>query len=118
MRKYFARAFGFAMMIVAVGARGAIAAEPGPLAYKMTASYQVGGDGGWDYATLGPDGHHLYVTRTTHTVLPDVRRGFISDGGDGSVLIFNMRNHAPIGKVTAANDADGIIYDHASNRVL
>jgi DNA-binding beta-propeller fold protein YncE len=142
MRKYFARAFGFAMMIVAVGARGAIAAEPGPLAYKMTASYQVGGDGGWDYATLGPDGHHLYVTRTTHTVLldvatgkvladiggqhrshgvalvPEVRRGFISDGGDGSVLIFDMRSHAPIGKVAAANDADGIIYDHASNRVL
>ncbi len=108
--------------------------------YKLAATYKIGGEGGWDYATL----HHglLYVTRVTHTMaidvstgrvvadiygqkrshgvalVPDVRRGFISDGGSGSVLIFDLKSHAVLGKVPAADDADGIIYDRASNRVL
>jgi DNA-binding beta-propeller fold protein YncE len=118
------------------------AAEPGPPAYKLTATFKVGGDGGWDYATLAHDGRLLYVTRTTHTMVidvadgkivadiggqqrshgvalvPDVGRGFISDGGSGSVLIFDLKTHAILGKVAAADDADGIIYDRASNRVL
>jgi hypothetical protein len=142
--KNFVRHFGLVIFIAAVAASGyrAVAAEPGPLAYKLAATFQVGGDGGWDYATLAPDGHVLYVTRTTHTMaisvatgktladiggqhrshgvvlVPEVGRGFISDGGDGSVLIFDIRRHATLGKVAAADDADGIIYDRASNRVL
>ena len=51
-------------------------------------------------------------------LVPDVGRGFISDGGSGSVLIFDLKTHAILGKVPAADDADGIIYDRASNRVL
>ena len=134
--------FGFAILVVAVGASGypAVAAEAGPPAYKLTATFKVGGDGGWDYAML----HHgeLYVTRVTHTqvidvstgnvvadiggqkrshgvvIVPDAGRGFISDGGSGVVWIFDPKTHAILGKVPAADDADGIIYDRASNRVL
>ena len=134
--------FGFAILVVTLTASGypAMAAEAGPPAYKLTATFKVGGDGGWDYATL--HGGELYVTRTTHTmvidvstgkvvadipgqkrshgvaIVPDVGRGFISDGGSGSVLIFDLKTHATLGKVAAADDADGIIYDSASNRVL
>ena len=110
--------------------------------YKLSAVFKLGGDGGWDYVTLGKDDHLLYVTRTTHTMVvdvatgnvvadiagqkrshgvalvPDVGRGFISDGGSGSVQIFDLKTNASLGKVAAADDADGIIYDRASNRVL
>jgi DNA-binding beta-propeller fold protein YncE len=51
-------------------------------------------------------------------IVPDARRGFISDGGSGLVWIFDLKTHAILGKVPAAEDADGIIYDRASNRVL
>ena len=128
--------------MVALGASGhpAVAAEAGPPAYKLTATFKVGGDGGWDYATLHRG--ELYVTRVTHTqvidvstgsvvadiggqkrshgvaIVPDARRGFISDGGSGVVWIFDLKTHAILGKVPAADDADGIIYDRASNRVL
>jgi hypothetical protein len=142
MRKYVVRLFGLTIFGVASAAIGqrALAADSAPVAYKLTATFKVGGDGGWDYATL----HHgeLYVTRVTHTmaidvatgrvaadiggqqrshgvaIVPDVHRGFISDGGSGSVLIFDLKTHAVLGKVAAADDADGIIYDRASNRVL
>jgi DNA-binding beta-propeller fold protein YncE len=136
------RLFGLAILVVALGAtkHSAVAAEAGPPAYKLTATFKVGGDGGWDYATL----HHgeLYVTRVTHTqvidvstgnvvadiggqkrshgvaIVPEAKRGFISDGGSGVVWIFDLKTHAILGKVPAADDADGIIYDRASNRVL
>ena len=144
MKNYFVRLFVFAIVGLAAAAAGSpvFAAEPAPLVYKLTATFKLGGDGGWDYATLSHDSHLLYVTRTTHTMLidvatgkivadiggqqrshgvalvPDARRGFISDGGSGSVLIFDLKTHAILGKVAAADDADGIIYDRASNRVL
>src|SRR5208337_784736 len=142
MKNYFVRLFGFSIVVAAFAAAGAVlAAEAGaPPAYKLAATFKVGGDGGWDYATLSEC--RLYVTRTTHTMVidvatgkvvadiggqqrshgvalvPDARRGFISDGGSGSVLVFDMKTHATLGKVAAAADADGIIYDRASNRVL
>ena len=141
MRNKFGR-FGFAIVGVALLAGVVLAADAAPPAYKLTATFKVGGDGGWDYATLGPDGRVLYVTRVTHTMavdvadgkiiadmgpqqrshgvalVPEVKRGFISDGGAGTVQIFDMKTHAVLGSVPAASDADGIIYDRASNRVL
>jgi DNA-binding beta-propeller fold protein YncE len=129
-----------ASAIVVAGVMLVSAAEMGPLAYHVAATFKIGGDGGWDYATL----HQgvLFVTRTTHTqvidvstgkviadiggqkrshgvaIVEDIGRGFISDGGAGAVEIFDLKRHAPLGKVPAADDADGIIYDRGSNRVL
>ena len=141
MRNHLRRLM-LAIAVVIVAASAAIAAEMAPLAYHLAATFKVGGDGGWDYATLKDDGRVLYVTRTTHTMVidvasgrvladipgqqrshgvalvPEAGRGFISDGGSGSVLIFDLKTRKPIGSVPAAADADGIIYDHASNRVL
>ena len=110
--------------------------------YKLAAPLKVGGAGGWDYVTLDPAGRLLYVTRSTHTMVVDVStgkpiadipgmrrahgvalvpeagRGFISDGKDGSVIVFDLKTGATLGKVTAAPDADSIIYDPASRRIL
>ena len=132
--------FAMASVIVAAAVTLVSAAELGPIAYHVAATFKIGGDGGWDYATL----HRgvLFVTRVTHTmvidvssgnviadiggqrrshgvaIVEDVGRGFISDGGAGAVEIFDLKRHAPLGKVPAADDADGIIYDRGSNRVL
>ena len=134
------RGCDFGRIVCDYPAISAIAAQADSPPYAMAATYKIGGDGGWDYATLSEG--RLYVTRTTHTMEIDVatgkvvadiagqnrshgvaivheaRRGFISDGGSGSVLIFDLKTHETLGKVTAAADADGIIYDRASNRVL
>jgi DNA-binding beta-propeller fold protein YncE len=115
------------------------AATPG---YKLTSTMKLGGEGRWDYLTLDGAGKFLYVTRTTHTMVVDVAtgktlhdiagqqrshgvalvpaagRGFISDGKLGAVIVFDLNSGAALGKVAAADDADSIIYDPASNRVL
>src|SRR3954466_10886494 len=103
---------------------------------------QVGGDGGFDYATIDADGKRLYLPRSSHTqvvdtadgkvladipdnsrshgvaLVPSAGRGFISNGGDGTIQIFDLKSNKSLGKVQAADDADAIIYDPASKRVL
>jgi hypothetical protein len=144
MKKVSVRTFALAIILSVVlgGIQTAAAAPTADPSYALTRTIKVGGDGGWDYVTLDPAGHTLYVTRTTHTMVldvatgkvvhdipgtarahgvalvPDVGRGFISDGKGASVLVFDLNSGATLGKVPAAEDADGIIYDPASKKVL
>jgi DNA-binding beta-propeller fold protein YncE len=110
--------------------------------YKVSQVFQIGGEGGWDYLTVDPENKLLYIPRTTHTMVldavtgktiadipgqkrnhgvalvPGVGRGFISDGDDASVVIFDLKTNQALGKIKADVDADGIIYDPASCKVL
>ena len=110
--------------------------------YAESRVFQVGGEGGWDYLSVDSEHKLLYVPRVTHTmvldagtgkkvadipgqkgnhgvaIVPEVGRGFISDGKDESVVIFDLKTYAVLGKVAAAEDADGIIYDPVSRKVL
>ncbi|MGA8730656.1 MAG: hypothetical protein WB608_18015 [Terracidiphilus sp.] len=103
----------------------------------------MGGDGGWDYLTVDVQTHQLFVTRSTHTqvidgatgkvlgdipgqkrshgtaVVPALGRGFITDGGgDGAILVFDLKTYAVLGKLATMPDSDGIIYDREQNLVL
>jgi hypothetical protein len=104
-------------------------------------TFHIGEDGGWDYVTLDPKHHRLYIPRSTHTMVidadsgktlgdipgqkhnhgvalvPEAGRGFISDGS-GSVVIFDLKTNAVLGTIAAQPDADGIIYDSVSKLVL
>ncbi|HWD99547.1 MAG TPA: YncE family protein [Bryobacteraceae bacterium] len=116
---------------------------PAQTDWRVEKTMHIGGEGGWDYLTVDPQTHRLYVPRSTHTmvidaqsgnvlgdipgqkiahgvaIVPRAGRGFISDGGgDGAVFVFDLKTNAVLGKVTAQKDADGIIFDAASNRVL
>jgi DNA-binding beta-propeller fold protein YncE len=124
----------------AVWAHGQPPPAAGP--YHVAETLRIGGAGRWDYITVDPARRHLFVPRTTHTMVldaatgktvadipgqkrnhgvalvPGVGRGFITDGQDGSVLVFDLKTFQVLGKVKAADDADGIIYDAASGKVL
>ena len=50
-------------------------------------------------------------------LVPEVGRGFISDGS-GAVVIFDLKTNAVLGTIAAQPDADGIIFDKASGLVL
>jgi DNA-binding beta-propeller fold protein YncE len=110
--------------------------------YHVSQTFQIGGDGAWDYLTVDPDHKLLYVPRSTHTMVldaqtgktvadipgqkrnhgvaiaPDAGRGFITDGTDASVTVFDLKTYAVLGKVKTAEDSDGVIYDPASDKVL
>jgi DNA-binding beta-propeller fold protein YncE len=103
----------------------------------------IGGEGGWDYVTVDPENHRLFVTRTTHTqvidadsgkvlgdilgqtrshgvaIVPKLNRGFITDGGgSGAIIIFDLTNYSTLGRIPTVPDSDGIIYDEKTNKVL
>jgi len=111
--------------------------------WQVLKTLPIGGQGSWDYLTVDPQTHRLFVPRSTHTmiidaasgktlgdipgqknahgvaIVPEANRGFISDGGgDGAIIIFDLKTYATLGKITAQPDADGIIYDPSVNRVL
>ena len=110
--------------------------------YEVQQILRVGGEGGFDYVTLDDSGKTLYLPRTTHTqvvdartgtvladipknsrshgvaLVPELGRGFISNGGDATVQVFDLKSNLSLGRVQAAKDADCIIYDSASKCVL
>ena len=134
------------MVVMALAALlpvGGVAAMAQTATLDVLRTIHVGGDGGWDYVTADAQGHRLFVTRSTHTMVidavtgktlgdiagqkrshgtalaPAVGRGFITDGGgDGGIVVYDLKTYAVLGTLAAMPDADGIIYDKADNLVL
>jgi DNA-binding beta-propeller fold protein YncE len=110
--------------------------------YKVVSTYKVGGDGGWDYLTADAAARRLYISRATHVIVldldsgktvgdiadtpgvhgialaPELERGFISNGREGTVSIFDMKTLATTSKVKVGDDPDAILYDPATKRVF
>jgi DNA-binding beta-propeller fold protein YncE len=129
-------------ILVASFGEARILAQGGGRTYEVSKTFRVGGEGGWDYLTVDSEDKLLFVPRSTHTMVIDATtgktvadipgqkrnhgvaivktagRGFITDGADGSVTVFDLKSYAVLGKVKAAEDADGVIYDPASGKVL
>ncbi|MBV9483456.1 MAG: hypothetical protein JO249_22310 [Acidobacteria bacterium] len=109
--------------------------------WAVQKKFHIGGEGGFDYITVDAKSHHVYVPRSTHTMVvdmdsgktvaditgqkhnhgvalaPELGRGFISDGA-GSIVVFDLNSNAVLGTVAAKDDADGIIYDKSTGLVL
>jgi DNA-binding beta-propeller fold protein YncE len=110
---------------------------------RVIKSYKLGGDGGWDYLTVDPGSHHLFISRSTHVMVidadsgkpigdipdtpgvhgialaNDLGRGFTSNGREGTVSIFDLKTLKPISKVQGVGDnPDAILFDPATRRVF
>ena len=110
--------------------------------YRVTHTYTLGGDGNWDYIVPDPANHRLFIARQNRvmvvsedsgkllgevtgiqgahgTALAEATgHGFATSGNDQSVVMFDLKTFKVLGRIPAAEDADAIIYDNASNRVF
>lgn len=110
--------------------------------YRITHTYTLGGDGGWDYIVPDPLNHRLFIGRQNRVMVVDedngtllgevtgiqgahgtaladaTGHGFATSGNDQSVVMFDLKTFKVLGRIPAAEDADAIIYDSASNRVF
>lgn len=128
-----------ASLVLIITAVALAAAAPG---YKVVNTFKVGGDGGWDYLIADAAARRLYISRATHVLVldldsgktvgdiadtpgvhgialaPELGRGFVSNGREGTVSIFDLKTLATISKVKAGENPDAILYDPATRRVF
>jgi DNA-binding beta-propeller fold protein YncE len=111
-------------------------------AYRVTHTYALGGEGSWDYVVPDPPNHRLFIARQNRVMVVDedsgtllgevtgiqgahgtavaqsTGHGFATSGNDQSVVMFDLKTFKVLGRIPAAEDADAIVYDSASNRVF
>ena len=117
--------------------------SPGQAQSFKVARFSIGGEGGTDYLTAEPGTGRVFVSRGTHVMvidgptgkvlgdIPDTPRthgialapksnhGFITNGGDSTVTMFDLKSLAVIRKIPIPNGGlDGIMYDAYSDRVI
>jgi DNA-binding beta-propeller fold protein YncE len=110
--------------------------------YKVAKSWKLGGDGGWDYLTVDPDGRRLFIARSTRVMVvdensgkvlteipdtpgvhgvalvPELGKGFISDGGEDTVAVFDLKSLKVLNKIKVGTRPDAIVYDPFTKRVF
>jgi DNA-binding beta-propeller fold protein YncE len=110
--------------------------------YRITHTYTLGGDGGWDYVVPDPPNHRVFLARQNRVMVVDEDtgkllgevtgingahgtaiaqasgHGFATSGNDQSVVMFDLKTFKTLGRIPSAEDTDAIVYDPASNRVF
>jgi YVTN family beta-propeller protein len=114
----------------------------GPSGYHISRQVKLGGDGGWDYLTVDSQARRVYISRGTHVmvvdadtatvvgdipntpgvhgiaIVPELNKGFTSNGREGTSTIFDLKTLKELGRVTVGKNPDAIAYDPASKRVF
>jgi DNA-binding beta-propeller fold protein YncE len=110
--------------------------------YRIVQRFTIGGEGGWDYVIPDTASNRLFVGRQNRVMVIDestgkllgeiaglsaahgvaldytTGHGFATSGRDSTVVMFDLRSLNVLGRATAADDADAILYDPASKLVF
>jgi len=110
--------------------------------YSVTKKIPIAGTGSWDYLTVDEAARRLYVSHGTQVeivdidslavvgsipktagvhgiaIVPELGRGFTSNGQTSTVTIFDLKTLKPIADVPTGQKPDAIIYDPATSRVF
>jgi DNA-binding beta-propeller fold protein YncE len=117
-----------------------LAQSPG--GYHIVQTYNLGGDGAWDYIVPEPAQHRVFIARANRVMVVDEDNGkllgevtgingahgtaiaeksghgFATSGNDQSVVMFDLHTFKELARIPSAEDTDAIIYDPVSNRVF
>ena len=111
--------------------------------YKLADKISLEGDGGWDYLTVESSSARLFVSHSTMVQVVDLKthklagtisgtngvhgialspalnKGFVSDGRDSSVTVFDLKTLKVTGKIrVTGRNPDAILYDPFSKHVF
>jgi DNA-binding beta-propeller fold protein YncE len=131
----------FGLLVLMLTSATAVLAQS-TATYRITHTYALGGEGGWDYIVPDPPNHRLFIARSDRVMVidedsgkllgevtgiqgahgtalaPGTGHGFATSGRDASVVMFDDKTLKVLSRIPAAEDADAIIYDGASQRVF
>lgn len=109
--------------------------------YHFLREIPVGGEGGWDYLSVDPAGHRLYVSHASKIVVidtatdqvvgeiadtpgvhgfvfaPALGRGFSSNGRENKASIVDLQTLQTLGKVATGENPDAILFDPGQGEV-
>ncbi|HVI53789.1 MAG TPA: YncE family protein [Luteibacter sp.] len=111
--------------------------------YTVTDTWTLGGEGGWDYATVDPATHRLFVARNDRVMVvdtgtgkllaeipgmhrahgvalaPSLGKAFVSNGDSGDVGVIDLAT-LTLEKTfpASAKNPDAIVYDETMKRVI
>jgi DNA-binding beta-propeller fold protein YncE len=118
------------------------ASTPMTTTYRVIRHIPIGGEGGWDYATIDSASHRLFLSHSNHVVVVDtnsgaivgdipktegvhgiaiardLHRGFISNGRTSTMTIFDLDSLKTLSEVKTGDRPDAILFDQASGRVF
>jgi DNA-binding beta-propeller fold protein YncE len=118
---------------------GGLSAAEGP--YRFIAKIDVGGEGGWDYASVDSAARRLYVTHGTKIIVIDLEKnavageivgvpgvhgfaiapelglGFSSNGIENKASIVDLKTLQTKSKVDTGANPDAILYDPGQKEV-
>ena len=110
--------------------------------YKLIKAVPIGGEGGWDYLTVDSDARRCYISHQTHVVVFDtekekvvgdinntpgvhgialaqaLNKGFISNGGDNTVTVFDPKTLKETNRVKVGTRPDAIMFEPLTKRVF
>jgi DNA-binding beta-propeller fold protein YncE len=144
MKSYSLGCVASGALLIVLGAFSLMAAAPG---YHLVKKYSFGAAEGatreyFDYITVDSAARRVYLSHGTEikvmdadtgvlitnitglkqdhgvAVATEFGRGFISDGAEGKVVIFDLKTLKVTGEAKADKDADSIVYDPFSKRVF
>ena len=141
MIRFFSRtctlAVARALTLCSLFSSAAYAQKP----YEVLDHWKIGGTGGWDYLSVDPGEHLLYVThgpkvdvidtrsgkikasitglKGTHGVAldSDGKYGYISDGGANEVVVFDRHTFQIVTRIPAGTNPDGIVFEPVTKTV-
>jgi YVTN family beta-propeller protein len=128
----------FAAILLFLGTAATLNAQQ----YSVTGRISLSGDEGWDYLIADPTNHQLYVSHGINVqvvdldsgkqvasigdmkhihgiaLADDLGKGFITDGGDNVVVVFDLKSNAVTKKIKAGENPDGVLYEPVKKHVF
>jgi YVTN family beta-propeller protein len=127
----------FAVFVIVAGTLANLNAQQ----YKVAGRIPLSGDNGWDYLAADSSNRQLYVSHGTEVqvvnldsgkqvasiggmkrihgiaLANDLKKGFITDGGDNVVVVFDLKSNAVTQKIKAGENPDGILFEPTRKRI-
>lgn len=118
------------------------AAKQADTAYQLTKTVALGGGERWDFVVFDPIGKRVYVAHGDHVTVVDeaegkvaaqigtfpggthgiaistaTNQGYTDDGKAGTAIAFDLNTLKPLKTISAASDADAIIYEPVTQHI-
>ncbi|SFR89005.1 40-residue YVTN family beta-propeller repeat-containing protein [Dyella sp. OK004] len=130
-------------LLPAIGSAASTPAGHAVPAYTIQQRHELGGEGGWDYLSLDPTTHRIFIARNDRVMVVDAntsklageisgmqhahgvalataqRRGYVSNGKGDNVSVIDLDALKVVGQIPlSGKNPDAIVFDDASGHVL